>query len=427
MKKEETVEDVLTLARQRTAQVFDRYDLPSVSFSGGKDSTVVLNLAIEEMNKRKEDGRLPKDYKLDVFFWDEEAIHPETIDYVRRVADLPDIRFRWLCVPIKHVNACSKQHPFWYCWDPDIKEKWCRELPHDAITELEGFERESHADSIGCLFPKKDMLTVGVLMGIRADESLRRFRSVSHRREDNWISNFHNGKRIAICKPIYDWNTLDVWTAPHQFGWDWNRAYDVMAKAGLRPHSQRVCHPFGQQPLQNLWMWRLCWPDLWERLCERVPGANTAMKYAKSPLYAAGGKATKREDESWEEAVAREMSLWNDKIQKQIAIRLRNEMIKHNRYHPGIPLPATVPHVDLVRGISSGLTWDFLLKIAIKGDIKNRLNPPLLGREWINEQREAAWGENWEEKYPSIAAKTFWSSKEGKWYTPEEAKELGLL
>jgi predicted phosphoadenosine phosphosulfate sulfurtransferase len=53
-----------------------------VSFSGGKDSTAVLNTALVVA---KELGRLP----LDVVFFDEEAIHPPTIEYVERVRQAP--------------------------------------------------------------------------------------------------------------------------------------------------------------------------------------------------------------------------------------------------------------------------------------------------------------------------------------------------
>jgi predicted phosphoadenosine phosphosulfate sulfurtransferase len=75
--------DVLTLARERMAVAFDRFDEVAVSFSGGKDSTVALHVSLDEARRRGQ--------RLRVFFFDEEAIPYETEAYVRRIAAEPDI------------------------------------------------------------------------------------------------------------------------------------------------------------------------------------------------------------------------------------------------------------------------------------------------------------------------------------------------
>lgn len=410
-------DDVLTLARRRVSEVFDRFDYAVVSFSGGKDSTVVLNLALEEARARKADGRLPADYKLTVLFWDEEAIHPETAEYVQRVADLPEVNFLWYCLPFKHVNACSKEEGYWYPWAEEDREKWCRPLPATAITSVPGYPPEKIEDrrefdkSMALLFPA-DGRTIGMMLGIRADESMQRFRSVANRVVDNWVARDPAAGHIFKCKPIYDWTTLDVWTAPRAFGWDWNRAYDVMAKCGLSPSVQRVCHPFGQQPLTNLWVWQLCWPTLWDRLVERVPGAGTAARYCNSPLYAAGtGAVNKADDETWEQAIAREISKWEPEVQVKIAKRLQVEIRRHNRKLPGIRIPDTEPYIDLETGISSGLTYEFLLRVAIKGDFKWRMVPRMPNDGEIEKARIKAWGPDWRKDHPHAAANHRWKRR----------------
>lgn len=421
MQKVATSEDVLTLARRRVAEVFDRFDLPVVSFSGGKDSTVVLNLALEEMRARKADGRLPADWRLRVIFWDEECIHPPTIEYVERARALPDVDFRWLCLPIRHRNACSKAHPYWHCWAPEDEAKWVRPLPDGAITSLPGFKRKLHAECLGYVFPRAEGITVGLMLGLRADESLRRYRSVTSRVKDNWLSSVTYAPHISQCKVIYDWRTLDVWTAPHVFGWDWNRAYDQMAKVGLTPYLQRVAQPFGQQPLGTLWMWRVCWPDLWEKVCTRVPGAATAARYSLSPLYASSGAIQKHDDETWEQGIARELMKWAPKIRKQVAERIRNEIRRHNKIHPNSEIPDETPIMDLERGVTSGITYKFLFKIATKGDFKNRITPVIPGWGIVDRLRSEAWGRNWKERRPDLAAKTVWHAKSFRWMTPAEA------
>lgn len=429
LQKGEVEESVLDLARARVATVFDRFDHVTVSFSGGKDSGVCAHLALEEARRRRADGRLPADYKLDMYFWDEEAIQPETIDFVARMAALPDVSLRWICAPIRHVNACSKREPYWYPWAPEKREVWCRPLPSGALVaeDLHDFRRLEHPEVVDCIYPRSDGRTVGVIVGVRADESMRRMNSVLFRAEDNWISYDGGARHLATCKVIYDWTTLDVWTAPHLLGWDWNRAYDVMARAGLSPNMQRVCHPFGQQALQQLWMWAVCWPNLFDRILGRVDGAATAYRYSRSPLYAAGGNQSKRADESYEDAITRELYRWAPEVRGEVAQRLRREIARHQRLHPGVAVPDVEPYVDLVKGVSSGVTWADLLKIATLGDLKSRValhDNVSFGQ--INEMRALAWGPDWREVYPEIAARVVWDSRAMTRVTIEEAQERGI-
>ena len=104
LKKRYQHENVYDAAIKRIHVLYDRFDKVVVAFSGGKDSTVCLNLALEVARER---GKLP----LDVYFFDEEAVHPETVEYVTRVASNPEIAFKWFCLPVQHRNACSRKEP----------------------------------------------------------------------------------------------------------------------------------------------------------------------------------------------------------------------------------------------------------------------------------------------------------------------------
>jgi predicted phosphoadenosine phosphosulfate sulfurtransferase len=99
-KKKFTDQSVYEAARERMQHIFERFDRVVVSFSGGKDSTVCLQLALEEARKR---NRLP----LEVVFFDEEAIHPETIDYVERVRQMPDVKLYWYCLPFNIATPAA--------------------------------------------------------------------------------------------------------------------------------------------------------------------------------------------------------------------------------------------------------------------------------------------------------------------------------
>ena len=201
LKKGVTVDtDVLTLARERIAHVYDLHDHVAVSLSGGKDSTIILNLTLDEARKR---GRLP----LRVVFFDEECIYTENIDYIRRVAANPDIALEWYCLPVKHRNACSSEQPYWSPWAPEDRAKWVRLLPDEAITTLPGYDftdpehRKSIPEISGLLFPPH-LGNCAFILGIRADESITRRRAVAAPGTRWHILNQSSGSmRCHWCRP----------------------------------------------------------------------------------------------------------------------------------------------------------------------------------------------------------------------------------
>ena len=114
--------DVFSAARLRLEEAFDSFEHVYVSFSGGKDSGVVVQLALDIA---REKGRLP----LDVLHIDLEAWYAHTDAFVTRIMTRPDVRPHWVCLPIHLRNSVSQLQPHWLCWDPDAKDLWVRELP----------------------------------------------------------------------------------------------------------------------------------------------------------------------------------------------------------------------------------------------------------------------------------------------------------
>jgi len=93
--------DVLTAARQRISYTFDHFEAIYVSFSAGKDSSVMLHLVMDEAIKR---GR-----KVGVLLIDLEAQYNLTIKHAEEMFDLykDHIEPYWVCLPIKLRNAVS--------------------------------------------------------------------------------------------------------------------------------------------------------------------------------------------------------------------------------------------------------------------------------------------------------------------------------
>lgn len=357
-KKQTVVDDVLTLANRRLDIVFDRFDRVAVFFSGGKDSTVCLQLALARAAYH---GKLP----LDVIFYDEEAIPPETVEYAARVAAIPGVRFWWYCLPVKHRNAASRTSPWWYPWAPEDRHKWCRELPPLAITDVPGFVRASIPENNANIIPA-DWGNVAGIIGIRTQESITRMRAIAiHEGPEAFISQASDCRWFTKVYPIYDWSTEDVWLAPLQFGWDYNRGYDVMAAAGIAPHNQRCAPPYGEQPLQGLWRFQQCWPELWAKMVYRVPGAATAARYSRTELYGFGGQFTKPENVSWRQYALAAIDRLPAEDKRNAANALRELMDDHRKLTRE-PIPEDTPHPI------TGMHWRDIAKLAIKGDAKRR-------------------------------------------------------
>jgi predicted phosphoadenosine phosphosulfate sulfurtransferase len=357
--------DVLTLGRERMAETFDRFDHVVVSFSGGKDSTVVLNLALDEARRRGQ--------RLRVIHFDEEAIPYETEQYVRRVAQLPDVDLEWYCVPVRHRNACSSTSPWWYPWAPEARDLWVRPLPPEAITTVPGYlhddpdARLTIPDINGLLHPAR-LGAVALVMGIRADESVNRRRAITHHLHDPWMTRAGGATEagnVTKVYPAYDWTVPDVWLAPALLGWDYNRAYDAMEMLGIPHRAQRCAPPYGEEPLRNLDMFAQCFPDIWDRMAYRVPGAAAAARYSRTELWAFGGLPPKPDGLPWTEFIRHHIDRQPPAFQPYVADRVASFLRRHYKR-------STTPLAEKARCPCCGVSWSLVLRIAVRGDVKGR-------------------------------------------------------
>lgn len=118
------------LAQERLRVIFQNFDNIYISFSGGKDSGVLLNLCIDYIRKHN----LKR--KIGVFHMDYEIQYNMTIDYVERTfkenQDILDIYH--VCVPFRVTTCTSMYEDYWRPWDEDKKAVWVRQKPERAMT-----------------------------------------------------------------------------------------------------------------------------------------------------------------------------------------------------------------------------------------------------------------------------------------------------
>lgn len=281
--KDPVNKNVLTAAKERIAYTFDNFDKIMCSFSGGKDSSVMFHLVMEEAILR---GR-----KVGVMLIDFEAQYKATADHAREMFDLykDHIDLHWICLPIKLRNAVSSYQPTWTCWDETCPNDWVREMPdYPGVVNDQNFYpffvRRLEFEEFIVMFA--DWYAAGeklaVFVGIRCDESLNRFRTIALANKPT-----HEGKRwttqvldnVYNIYPIYDWRTKDIWVYNRQSAKCYNRIYDLMHQAGVPLSQQRLCQPYGDDQRRGLWLYHILEPESWFKVVARVNGANSGSLY----------------------------------------------------------------------------------------------------------------------------------------------------
>jgi predicted phosphoadenosine phosphosulfate sulfurtransferase len=273
--------NVLEAAQQRISWTFDNFEKVYLSFSAGKDSTVMLHLVADEAIKR---GR-----KFGLLLVDLEAQYKFTIDHAHEMYEkYKDITEPyWVSLPIALRNAVSVYEPKWECWDKSKAEEWVREKPEISIKDSDffdffhdGMEFEEFVPLFGEWYAKGK--SCACFVGIRTDESLNRFRTIASKTKTTKDGKQYTTKvtdSVFNIYPIYDWKVEDVWTYHGKTGRCYNKLYDYMNKAGLTLHQQRICQPYGDDQRRGLWLFHLIEPETWAKIVARVNGANSGALY----------------------------------------------------------------------------------------------------------------------------------------------------
>ncbi len=220
-----------------------------------------------------------------------------------------NIELFWVCLPIHLRNAVSVYDPFWICWDKSVSKDWIRELPEKGISDesffpffRHGMEFEEFVPEFGEWYSQGKK--TACFVGIRADESLNRFRTISSvtKVRDNGLQyTTLVTENVFNIYPIYDWKVQDIWIYHSKFkDKRHNELYDIMHKAGLSLSQQRICQPYGDDQRRGLWLFHLIEPETWAKVVARVNGANSGALYVQDTGNINGyGRITKPMHHTW--------------------------------------------------------------------------------------------------------------------------------
>lgn len=305
MVKHYVEQNVYEAAMSRLSCIFTQFDNVLISFSGGKDSGVMAELAIQYAVEHNQT------HKLHLYHLDYEAQYQETTNYVTRMFDrteIPDANKWWLCLPVKAQCATSMYQDHWRPWEREKRELWVREMPEryvidedNARFDYSGWDYEVQ-DNFSAWFAETRGATC-VLVGIRTQESLNRQAAITSKKKVNQFngSNFvtKKGENVYVGYPIYDWQTRDIWIANATFAWDYNKLYDLMHLAGLSIHEMRVASPFNDYAKGSLALYKVLDPNTWGKMVGRVNGVNFTNIYGGTTAMGWKG-ITKPDHLTWE-------------------------------------------------------------------------------------------------------------------------------
>ena len=252
--------DVLTEARKRIHHIFDVFDTIVVMFSGGKDSLATLHLVREVMQERGINK------PVNVVFRDEELIPDEVIHFVDKYRQLEWTNLLWFAVPMRSTKYVLGRCFDYIQWDPNREH--VRVCPEWAITLPAGDKRVFDQYSMDALVAEHFKGKLAFLTGIRASESLMRFKASVNKLNENYINAVDSTQRVKLCKPIYDWEEDDVFKYFYEKGIQYCQIYDHQMWSG---QSMRVSTPLHAESAKRFNKLKESAPELYQNVIRIFP------------------------------------------------------------------------------------------------------------------------------------------------------------
>lgn len=324
---------VLDSAKERIKYIFDEFENIIVSISGGKDSTVLAHLALQEAHKRRR--------KVGIFFLDEEVVYDSTIKQVEYLMELyPENTIQlWLQIEFNLTNATSLTEPYLRCWEAGKHKIWMRKRRPGTIQHppWDPAKEEIRNKDIGLDFYavldnfQSTREHTAFLIGLRATESPNRWRAVSKNpgfKDVFWSTRMKN--KNASFYPLYDWNFHDIWKYIYDNNLRYSKIYDYMYAKGMGISEIRVSSLIHEKSFKSLVELPEFEPETYNKLLKRVKGVSIGNLYGKESKMLRASSLPKN-FKSWQEYRDFLLLTYPDDEKRQIFIKRFNRQLD-NRY-----------------------------------------------------------------------------------------------
>lgn len=336
-------EDLVERTRERYDRLFEEYDDIYLAFSSGKDSGLLLNMAIEAWHRHDD-----WDDPIYLTHIDPEFHYPESMDYFERViANNPEaVHMLWFAVPAVQPKLTNDYdgEEYRYFFDERHADKWVRDIPTWDDYDNADLIRPDHphlkddfklgwaySDTVNHWISKETPATEQEtiqLIGLRAEESMMRYNTIIQK--GGWIRHgADDDPQPDSGWPVYDWSAEDLWTAHHKFDWDYSEVYDKMHQMGDPPTKSRNGPPWHGPGISNRTAYekvRHMWPELYEKAEHRYEGCVLSFEFG-GDLYV----PKKPDGETWREHTARLVNSMDDESEaERVAGVIEDRLDRHH-------------------------------------------------------------------------------------------------
>lgn len=272
-------QNVLEAGIERMRYLFDEFEHIYVNISGGKDSTIVYNLALQVA---REKDRLP----LNVLFLDQEAEWDATINYVKEIMYSPEVKPFWFQIPFRMTNSTSQFDAFVNTWGES--EEWLRDKDPIAIHKAGWKADRFHPffeEFMEYYHPNEKAIHIA---GVRGEESPSRLLGLTNASTYKWIT---WGKTLNASKghynfyPIYDWSYKDVWKYILDNKLAYNLVYDYQYQHGIPVNKMRISNLHHETAIHQLFYMAEVEPENYNKLCARIHGIDSAVKSSSTGFF----------------------------------------------------------------------------------------------------------------------------------------------